>query len=84
MTIDDLKTMFPRSGKNHAVTGRIPISVFNEYEKDIRKIMRIYNLRAIYRGPRVSNAKTPWLKSNNGKAATTMRCDAVAVLLYPR
>lgn len=72
-----LKTLFPRSGNNCAVTGRIPISFFEQNEAEIRKVMRENSLRAIYRGPRISN-------NCRDVPSMTRRSDAEAVLLYHR
>ncbi len=72
-----LKTLFPRSGTNRAVTGRIPIDFFEQNEAEIRKVMRENSLRAIYRGPRISN-------NCRDVPSMTRRCDAEAVLLYRR
>lgn len=71
-----LKMLFPASANNQSRFGRIPMSFFDANETEIRAFMQSEKLKAIYRGPRVSNRcvmSTPSL---------TRRCDAVAVMLY--
>ncbi len=78
MNINELMRKFPRAGKNCAITGNIPIDFFTANEAEIRVGMRLNNLRAIYRGPRLSNN----LAFFSSKASMTRRCDATSVLLY--
>lgn len=77
-TLDILKAMFPREGGNCARTGRIPMAFFEANESEIRAVMREHKLRAIYRGPRVSNQ----VKYKFSVPSMTRRCDATHVMLY--
>ena len=74
MNLQAVQAQYPRSGKNRATTGRIPMVVFEANEVEFRAMMRAEKLQVFYRGPRVSN--------NTSYPSTTRRCDAVAVLLY--
>lgn len=71
-----MKETYPRTDatKHTAFCERIPIAMFNLVETELRKEMRTKGYRAIYRGPRVSNAA--WVPT------MTCRCDATHVLLY--
>ena len=71
--LEQIQTAFPRSADqtNEALTGSIPINVFNATEAQIRPLMREAGLRAIYRGPRVES-----------NSSMTRRADATAVLFY--
>lgn len=75
VTLNEICAMYPRESTNKAVTGRIPIAFSNRHENALRELMRGEGLRAIFRGPRKHYGGT-------GKASTTARCDATAVLLY--
>ena len=77
-TLDILRVAFPRKPGNCARTGYIPIDFFNQNEKEIRKMMKHENLRAIYRGPRLSNE----LYYSTSIPSMTRRCDATHVVLY--
>lgn len=79
-TLNLLKTLFPRSGDNCARTGRIPMDFFEQNEREIREVMRENKLRAIYRGPRVSNQ----LSRRMDTPSMTRRCDATHVMLYTK
>jgi len=74
--LDALKTVYKRRTST-AVTGWIPIHVFNAMEDEIRKEMRPLGMRIHYRGPR---------KSNEGmflnRASRTRRCDATHAVIY--
>jgi len=77
VTVAELKkTYTPRNG-TCAVTGWIPMDVFNVMEKELRKEMRPLGMRIHYRGPR---------KSNEGmflnRASRTRRCDATHAVIY--
>jgi len=74
MDINTLRTMFPKTRKNAAITGNIPVAYFEENEKEIRKVIRAEGYRVMYRGPRVSNKQSSF--------SMTCRCDATSVLLY--
>ena len=83
--IDSLRKLFPRTEgqKNSAVTGLIPIELFNAMEASLRPVMREAGLRAMYRGPRPnSNSRhdVPWCARM--QPSMTRRCDATGVLLY--
>jgi len=75
--LETLQNLFPRKNgqANFAQTGLIPIDLFNAMEDSLRPVMREAGLRAMYRGPRVSNDCL-------GSPSMTRRCDAEAVLLY--
>ena len=76
--VSAINEMFPRGpGAQHsAITGLIPIQDFNIYEPLLRPLMRKAGLRAIYRGPRVSNF------SRGSAPSMTRRRDATGVLIY--
>jgi hypothetical protein len=83
--IDTLRKLFPRAAgqKNAAVTGLIPIELFDAMEGSLRPLMREAGLRAMYRGPRPnSNSRhdVPWCARM--QPSMTRRCDATGVLLY--
>ena len=78
MKLNSLKVLFPKTRSNSAVTGNIDIKHFTDNEEMFRKVMRENNLKAIYRGPRISNN----LKWSSSVASMTRRCDATSVLLY--
>jgi hypothetical protein len=72
-----MRETYPRTAntRHSAFCERIPIAMFEIAEAALRVEMRSRGYRAIYRGPRVSNA---------GRYFPTMtrRCDATHVLLY--
>lgn len=72
-----MKETYPRTAatKHHAFCERIPMTMFELVEDELRKEMRIKGYRVMYRGPRVSNRTC-------GRPTTTMRCDATHVLIY--
>lgn len=75
--IEALNLAFPKtSNKNQAVCGNIPMAEFVAMEPALRKIMKENGLKVVYRGPRVSN------RLSNMMRTTTVRKDAVSVLLY--
>lgn len=74
VTLSALKSFFAPASGTSAVVGRMPISVFNDLETEIRAVMKENNLRAWYRGPRKSNAAY--------NPTTTRRIDATHVMLY--
>ena len=77
ITIADLKQSFPRTGKNRAVTGDIPIDFFNKHEPEIRAAMKseLGRSRVEYRGGRRSNRTLGWFSH-------TVRGDADRVKIY--
>ena len=76
MDLNTLKTLFPKTRDNSAVTGNIPIAYFNANEKAIRAVMREAGYtRSLYRGPRSTN-------NCSGRPTMTRRCDATSVLFY--
>lgn len=77
-TLDVLRAAFPRKPGNSARTGRIPMEFFTANEVEIRKLMKHENLRAIYRGPRLSNN----VQYKFSVPSMTRRCDATHVMLY--
>lgn len=70
-SLQDLQNLFPKSSKNCATTGRIPMSFLAANEREIAKIVKENKLRRIYRGPRVYDLQS-----------FTHKDDAEAVLLY--
>jgi hypothetical protein len=83
--IDAIRKLFPRTAgqKNAAVTGLIPIELFDAMEQSLRPLMREAGLRAMYRGPRPnSNSRhnVPWCA--RVQPSMTLRADATGVLLY--
>lgn len=69
MTLQDLQSLFPNTGRNGAVTGLIPRDFFLAHEAEISAICRQHKLRRIYRGPRHNRYNT-------------LKAQATAVLLY--
>jgi hypothetical protein len=83
--IDSIRKLFPRAAdqKNAAVTGLIPIELFDAMEDSLRPLMREAGLRAMYRGPRPnydSRHDVPWCARM--QPSMTRRCDATGVLMY--
>ena len=72
--LEILRNVFPREEgqQNSAVTGLIPIEVFNTMERSLRPFMRRAGVRAMYRGPR----------GHYYDQSMTHRADATGVLLY--
>jgi hypothetical protein len=71
-TVEDFRAVYkPRTGS--AVTGWIPMHIFNVLEKDIRPEMRERGMRVIYRGPRTNPA-----------SSMTRRADATHAVIYYR
>lgn len=52
MTLEDLQTLFPTTGVNRALTGRIPMSWVNDNQAVLKGIVKDNQLRRFYRGPR--------------------------------
>lgn len=77
-TLAVLQAAFPRKPGNCGRTGYIPMAFFEANEPEIRKVMREHKLRAIYRGPRLSNN----VKYRFSVPSMTRRCDAEFVVLY--
>ena len=77
-TLAVLQAAFPCKPGNCGRTGYIPMDFFNANELEIRKVMREHKLRAIYRGPRLSNN----VKYKFSVPSMTRRCDAEFVVLY--
>jgi len=74
--LDALKAIYKKRS-SIAVTGWIPIHVFNVLEDEIRKEMRLLDMRIHYRGPRKSNEG---LFAN--RPSRTRRCDATHAVIY--
>lgn len=74
MQLENLRNLFPKTGRNYALTGYIPIEYFDENEKEIRSILkkRGGKHRVWYRGPRYKFAAT-----------TTLRSNATHAVIYP-
>ncbi len=78
-TLNDIQAKYGHGAPGTvAHTGYIPMKDFNENEEEFRVIMRYHNMRAIYRGPRVSNN----CESRFAIPSMTRRCDATHVVLY--
>ena len=82
MSIDTLRNLFPKTRRNAALTGWIPIEFFEDNEALIRKLVKDLpgTHRYYYRGPRISNR--PMNPSN--QPTMTRRCDATHVTIYHR
>lgn len=78
VSVDDLISMFPRVSKNarQAVSGPIPMTVFETLEEELRPEMRQRMLRVWYRGPRPNR--------QHRKPTATLRKDATHAVLYPK
>lgn len=79
-TLGALIEMFPKNPvarpKNYpyrAHTGWIPMDFFEEFETEIRAVMREHKMRVFYRGPRVNRDST-----------MTERYNATHAVLYKR
>ena len=69
-TVQEMRRMYrPQTGT--ALTGWIPMHVFEILEKELREDMRGKGLRVIYRGPRV-----------NPRQSMTRRRDAKFAVIY--
>jgi len=77
--LDLIKETYPRTkqSRHRAICERVPMAMFELNEVKLRVEMRANGVKAVYRGPRVSNCTR-----NNNRPTTTMRCDATHVLLY--
>lgn len=72
ITLASIRATYPKTRKNNALTGFIPMEVFNKYEEEIRLVCKQEGgLRVFYRGPR------PW-----DGATWTRRADATHAVLY--
>ena len=75
--LNEIQTYYPRVKKtNQAVTGYVPIDVFNAREDEFRNMMKREKVRLFYRGPRVSNYHGVCPPSR------TRRQDATHVVFY--
>ena len=52
MNLQELQTLFPNTGGNHSLTGRIPMSWVEANKEVIKTIVKENKLRRFYRGPR--------------------------------
>ena len=76
ITIDSLevlKAKYPKTKKNQAVTGPIPIAEYYANEEDISKLCIEHQLQRFYRGPRWKDTST-----------RTRKADATSVVLYKK
>jgi vacuolar-type H+-ATPase subunit I/STV1 len=82
MNLETLRNLFPKTRRNYALTGWIPMEFFEDNEEVIRKAVRDLpgTHRYYYRGPRINNK--PVFRSN--KPSMTRRCDATHVTIYLR
>ena len=79
ITRETMKQMFPKTRKNGAQFGLIPIEFFNKHETEIRKLMYY---RIIYRGPRRVTRRRFAFGTVNESATMTHRGDATHALVY--
>ena len=79
ITNETMTQMFPKTRRNCAQFGLIPIAFFNEHEAEIRKLM---NTRIIYRGPRRVTRVRFAFGTVNKPATMTRRSDATHALVY--
>lgn len=77
VSVSAITCMYPKRPGTCAISGYIPMDVFNTVEKDLRPEMQAKGYRIYYRGPR---------KSNGGMflnlASHTRRCDATHAVIY--
>ena len=73
VTVNEIRRQYPKTKPGCAVSGWIPMQVFDAVEKDLRPEMRAKGYRIIYRGPRV-----------NPKQCMTRRRDATYAVIYFR
>lgn len=79
IAINDLPTIVKKLVDANTYGGEkgIDIELFTEFESHFREYTRENNLRAVYRGPRISNNCSPWTTPS-----MTRRCDAETVKFY--
>lgn len=77
VSVNEIRRQYPKRPGTCAISGYIPMDVFNAVEKDLRPEMQAKGYRIHYRGPR---------KSNGGmflnQASRTRRCDATHAVIY--
>jgi len=73
VTVNEIRRQYPKTKPGCALTGWIPMQVFNAIEADLRPEMRAKGYRIVYRGPRV-----------NPKQGMTRRADATHAVIYFR
>ena len=71
VSVFEICRQYPKAKRGCAVSGWIPMTVFNAVEKDLRPEMQAKGYRVIYRGPRV-----------NPKQSMTRRADATHAVIY--
>jgi len=74
--LDALKAVYKKRS-SIAVTGWIPMHVFNVLEEEIRREIRPLDMRVVFRGARKSNKG---LFTN--RPSRTRRCDATHAVIY--
>ena len=80
ITLDLIRAAYPPVSSVRARTGRIPMSLFDALEPQFRTLMKQNNLRAYYRGRRISNDNSYLHRGR--RPTTTMRRDATHVVFY--
>jgi hypothetical protein len=80
ITLELIRAAYPPVSSGHARTGRIPIVLFDALETQFRTVMKQNNLRAYYRGRRISNDNSYLYRGR--RPTTTMRRDATHVVFY--
>ena len=72
ISLAGIQATYPKTRKNRALTGFIPIATFNQYEEEIRLVCKQEGgLRVFYRGPR-----------HRVNATRTRRADATHAVIY--
>ena len=64
VSVNDIRRQYPKRPGTCAISGWIPMDVFNAIEKDLRPEMRAKDYRIIYRGPRSSFTSSMTRRSN--------------------
>lgn len=84
LTLTQLQTQFPKTRRNYAKTGYIPIEIYNSNMESFRDIKRRYQLRAIFRGPRQEKVFTDYTGKVTKRYSDSMtrKADATHVVLY--
>lgn len=80
VTLDSLIQMYPRVNvaARNAISGYIPIGVWQQVEDDVRPEMRKRMLRVYFRGPRVANC------NRRTQASGTLKENATHAVIYFR
>lgn len=75
VSVNEIRRQYPKTNRKAyaALSGYIPMAVFNAVEKDLRPEMRAKGYRVIYRGPRTGP-----------NSSMTRRADATHAVIYHR